>query len=113
MTLKGDTLVAQGGTVEAGELDASNTTVFVGNSASAGSLSVGELTAGSIYADATWKEDGSAAAVSLVAVKKAADNNTLVEADRSSIVSVGTNDVAAGTAAFAKTASRLAKTDGR
>ena len=103
LTLKGDTLVAQGGTVEAGELDASNTTVFVGNSASAGSLSVGELTAGSIYADATWKEDGSAAAVSLVAVKKAADNNTLVEADRSSIVSVGTNDVAAGTAAFAKT----------
>ena len=111
MTLKGDTLVAQGGTVEAGELDASNTTVFVGNSASAGSLSVGELTAGSIYADATWKEDGSAAAVSLVAVKKAADNNTLVEADRSSIVSVGTNDVAAGTAAFAKTGFTLAKTD--
>ena len=111
LTLKGDTLVAQGGTVEAGELDASNTTVFVGNSASAGSLSVGELTAGSIYADATWKEDGSAAAVSLVAVKKAADNNTLVEADRSSIVSVGTNDVAAGTAAFAKTGFTLAKTD--
>ena len=111
LTLKGDTLVAQGGTVEAGELDASNTTVFVGNSASAGSLSVGELTAGSIYADATWKEDGSAAAVSLVAVKKAADNNTLVEADRSSIVSVGTNDVAAGTTAFAKTGFTLAKTD--
>ena len=110
LTLKGDTLVAQGGTVEAGELDASNTTVFVGNSASAGSLSVGELTAGSIYADPTWKEDGSAAAVSLVAVKKAA-SGTSVEADRSSIVSVGTNDVAAGTAAFAKTGFTLAKTD--
>ena len=110
LTLKGDTLVAQGGTVEAGELDASNTTVFVGNSASAGSLSVGELTAGSIYADATWKEDGSAAAVSLVAVKKAA-SGTSVEADRSSIVSVGTNDVAAGTTAFAKTGFTLAKTD--
>ena len=111
LTLKGDTLVAQGGTVEAGKLDATGKTVFVGDSASAGSLSVGELTAGSIYADATWKEDGSAAAVSLVAVKKAADNNTLVEADRSSIVSVGTNDVAAGTAAFAKTGFTLAKTD--
>ena len=110
LTLKGDTLVAQGGTVEAGELDASNTTVFVGNSASAGSLSVGELTAGSIYADPTWKEDGSAAAVSLVAVKKAA-SGTSVEADRSSIVSVGTSDVAAGTAAFAKTGFTLAKTD--
>ena len=44
-------------------------------------------------------------------MKKAADNNTLVEADRSSIVSVGTNDVAAGTAAFAKTGFTLAKTD--
>ena len=111
LTLKGDTLVAQGGTVEAGELDASNTTVFVGNSASAGSLSVGELTAGSIYADPTWKEDGSAAAVSLVAVKKAAATGASVEADRSSIVSVGTNDVTAGTAAFAKTGFTLAKTD--
>ena len=109
LTLKGDTLVAQGGTVEAGKLDANGKTVFVGDSASAGSLSVGELTAGSIYADPTWKEDGSAAAVSLVAVKKAA-SGTSVEADRSSIVSVGTNDVAAGTAAFAKTGFTLAKT---
>ena len=103
LTLKGDTLVAQGGTVEAGKLDATGKTVFVGDSASAGSLSVGELTAGSIYADPTWKEDGSAAAVSLVAVKKAAATGASVEADRSSIVSVGTNDVTAGTAAFAKT----------
>ena len=110
LTLKGDTLVAQGGTVEAGKLDATGKTVFVGNSASAGSLSVGELAAGSIYADPTWKEDGSAAAVSLVAVKKAA-SGTSVEADRSSIVSVGTNDVAAGTTAFAKTGFTLAKTD--
>ena len=110
LTLKGDTLVAQGGTVEAGELNvASGKTVYVGDSASAGSLSVGELTAGSIYADPTWKEDGSAAAVSLVAVKKAA-SGTSVEADRSSIVSVGTSDVAAGTAAFAKTGFTLAKT---
>ena len=108
LTLKGDTLVAQGGTVEAATL--SGKTVYVGNSASAGSLSVGELAAGSIYADPTWKEDGSAAAVSLVAVKKAA-SGTSVEADRSSIVSVGTNDVAAGTAAFAKTGFTLAKTD--
>ena len=111
LMLAGDMLVNQGGTVEAGKLDANGKTVFVGDSASAGSLSVGELTAGSIYADPTWKEDGSAAAVSLVAVKKAADNNTLVEADRSSIVSVGTNDVAAGTTAFAKTGFTLAKTD--
>ena len=111
LTLKGDTLVAQGGTVEAGKLDATGKTVFVGNSASAGSLSVGELTAGSIYADPTWKEDGSAAAVSLVAVKKAAATGASVEADRSSIVSVGTNDVTAGTAAFAKTGFTLAKTD--
>ena len=110
LTLKGDTLVAQGGTVEAGELDASNTTVFVGNSASAGSLSVGELTGGSINAAPTWKEDGSAAAVSLVAVKKAVAD-TVVEAGRSSIVSVGTDDVTAGTAAFAKTGFTLAKTD--
>ena len=110
LTLAGDMLVAQGGTVEAGELNASGKTVFVGNSASAGSLSVGELTAGSIYADPTWKEDGSAAAVSLVAVKKAA-SGTSVEADRSSIVSVGTNNVTAGTAAFAKTGFTLAKTD--
>ena len=110
LTLAGDTLVAQGGTVEAGELNvASGKTVYVGDSASAGSLSVGELTAGSIYADPTWKEDGSAAAVSLVAVKKAA-SGTSVEADRSSIVSVGTSDVAAGTAAFAKTGFTLAKT---
>ena len=111
LTLKGDTLVAQGGTVEAGKLDATGKTVFVGDSASAGSLSVGELTAGSIYADPTWKEDGSAAAVSLVAVKKAAATGASVEADRSSIVSVGTNDVTAGTAAFAKTGFTLAKTD--
>ena len=110
LTLAGDMLVNQGGTVEAGKLDANGKTVFVGDSASAGSLSVGELTAGSIYADPTWKEDGSAAAVSLVAVKKAA-SNTSVEADRSSIVSVGTSDVAAGTAAFAKTGFTLAKTD--
>ncbi len=110
LTLKGDTLVAQGGTVEAGELDASNTTVFVGNSASAGSLSVGELTGGSINAAPTWKEDGSAAAISLVAVKKAVAD-TVVEAGRSAIVSVGTDDVAAGTAAFAKTGFTLAKTD--
>ena len=110
LTLKGDTLVAQGGTVEAGELDASNTTVFVGNSASAGSLSVGELTGGSINAAPTWKEDGSVAAVSLVAVKKAVAD-TVVEAGRSSIVSVGTDDVTAGTAAFAKTGFTLAKTD--
>ena len=113
LTLDGDMLVNQGGTVEAATL--SGQTVYVGDSASAGSLSVGELTAGSIYADATWKEDGSAAAVSLVAVKKvAADTNnthTLVEAGRSSIVSVGTNDVTAGTAAFAKTGFTLAKTD--
>ncbi|WP_279177115.1 autotransporter domain-containing protein [Sutterella wadsworthensis] len=110
LTLAGDTLVAQGGTVEAGELNvASGKTVYVGDSASAGSLSVGELAAGSIYADPTWKEDGSAAAVSLVAVKKAA-SGTSVEADRSSIVSVGTSDVAAGTAAFAKTGFTLAKT---
>ena len=109
LTLAGDMLVNQGGTVEAGKLDANGKTVFVGDSASAGSLSVGELTAGSIYADPTWKEDGSAAAVSLVAVKKAA-SNTSVEADRSSIVSVGTSDVAAGTAAFAKTGFTLAKT---
>lgn len=116
LTLAGDTLVAQGGTVEAGELNvASGKTVFVGGSASAGSLSVGELTAGTIYADATWKEDGSAAAVPLVAVKKAAadtnNTHTLVEADRSSIVSVGTDDVAAGMTAFAKTGFTLAKTD--
>ena len=111
LTLKGDTLVAQGGTVEAGKLNATGKTVFVGDSASAGSLSVGELTAGSIYADPTWKEDGSAAAVSLVAVKKAAATGASVEADRSSIVSVGTNDVTAGTAAFAKTGFTLAKTD--
>ncbi|WP_165659025.1 beta strand repeat-containing protein, partial [Sutterella wadsworthensis] len=111
LTLKGDTLVAQGGTVEAGKLDATGKTVFVGDSASAGSLSVGELTAGSIYADPTWKEDGSATAVSLVAVKKAAATGASVEADRSSIVSVGTNDVTAGTAAFAKTGFTLAKTD--
>ena len=111
LTLKGDTLVAQGGTVEAGKLDATGKTVFVGDSASAGSLSVGELTAGSIYAEPTWKEDGSAAAVSLVAVKKAAATGASVEADRSSIVSVGTNDVTAGTAAFAKTGFTLAKTD--
>ena len=110
LMLAGDMLVNQGGTVEAGKLDANGKTVFVGDSASAGSLSVGELTAGSIYADPTWKEDGSAAAVSLVAVKKAA-SGTSVEADRSSIVSVGTNDVAAGTAAFAKTGFTLAKTD--
>ena len=109
LTLAGDMLVNQGGTVEAGKLDANGKTVFVGDSASAGSLSVGELTAGSIYADPTWKEDGSAAAVSLVAVKKAA-SGTSVEADRSSIVSVGTSDVAAGTAAFAKTGFTLAKT---
>ena len=110
LMLAGDMLVNQGGTVEAGKLDANGKTVFVGDSASAGSLSVGELTAGSIYADPTWKEDGSAAAVSLVAVKKAA-SETSVEADRSSIVSVGTNDVAAGTTAFAKTGFTLAKTD--
>lgn len=110
LMLAGDMLVNQGGTVEAGKLDANGKTVFVGDSASAGSLSVGELTAGSIYADPTWKEDGSAAAVSLVAVKKAA-SGTSVEADRSSIVSVGTNDVAAGTTAFAKTGFTLAKTD--
>ena len=111
LTLKGDTLVAQGGTVEAGELNvASGKTVYVGDSASAGSLSVGELTAGDIYAAPTWKEDGSAAAVSLVAVKKAVAN-TLVTAGRSSIVSVGTDDVTAGTAAFAKTGFTLAKTD--
>ena len=107
LTLDGDMLVNQGGTVEAATL--SGQTVYVGDSASAGSLSVGELTAGSIYADPTWKEDGSAAAVSLVAVKKAA-SGTSVEADRSSIVSVGTSDVAAGTAAFAKTGFTLAKT---
>ena len=111
LTLAGDMLVNQGGTVEAGKLDATGKTVFVGDSASAGSLSVGELTAGSIYADPTWKEDGSAAAVSLVAVKKAAATGASVEADRSSIVSVGTNDVTAGTAAFAKTGFTLAKTD--
>ena len=110
LTLKGDTLVAQGGTVEAGKLDANGKTVFVGDSASAGSLSVGELTAGSIYVDPTWKEDSSAAAVSLVAVMKAVAD-TVVEAGRSSIVSVGTNDVTAGTAAFAKTGFTLAKTD--
>lgn len=108
LTLVGDMLVNQGGTVEAATL--SGQTVYVGDSASAGSLSVGELTAGNIYADPTWKEDGSAAAVSLVAVKKAA-SATSVEADRSSIVSVGTNDVTAGTAAFAKTGFTLAKTD--
>ena len=108
LTLKGDTLVAQGGTVEAATL--SGQTVYVGNSASAGSLSVGELAAGDIYAAPTWKEDGSAAAVSLVAVKKAVAD-TVVEAGRSSIVSVGTNDVTAGTAAFAKTGFTLAKTD--
>ena len=108
LTLAGDTLVAQGGTVEAATL--SGKTVYVGDSVSAGSLSVGELAAGSIYADPTWKEDGSAAAVSLVAVKKAA-SGTSVEADRSSIVSVGTNNVTAGTAAFAKTGFTLAKTD--
>lgn len=110
LTLKGDTLVAQGGTVEAGKLDATGKTVFVGDSASAGSLSVGELAAGDIYAAPTWKEDGSAAAVSLVAVKKAVAD-TVVEAGRSSIVSVGTDDVTAGTAAFAKTGFTLAKTD--
>ena len=109
LTLAGDMLVNQGGTVEAATL--SGQTVYVGDSASAGSLSVGELTAGSIYADPTWKEDGSAAAVSLVAVKKAAATGASVEADRSSIVSVGTNDVTAGTAAFAKTGFTLAKTD--
>ena len=109
LTLSGDMLVNQGGTVEAATL--SGQTVYVGDSASAGSLSVGELTAGSIYADPTWKEDGSAAAVSLVAVKKAAATGASVEADRSSIVSVGTNDVTAGTAAFAKTGFTLAKTD--
>lgn len=109
LTLAGDTLVAQGGTVEAATL--SGKTVYVGDSVSAGSLSVGELAAGSIYADPTWKEDGSAAAVSLVAVKKAAATGASVEADRSSIVSVGTNDVAAGTSAFAKTGFTLAKTD--
>lgn len=109
LTLEGDTLVAQGGTVEAATL--SGKTVYVGDSVSAGSLSVGELAAGSIYADPTWKEDGSAAAVSLVAVKKAAATGASVEADRSSIVSVGTNDVAAGTSAFAKTGFTLAKTD--
>ena len=108
LTLEGDMLVNQGGTVEAATL--SGQTVYVGNSASAGSLSVGELAAGDIYAAPTWKEDGSAAAVSLVAVKKAVDN-TLVTAGRSSIVSVGTDDVAAGTAAFAKTGFTIAKTD--
>ena len=109
LTLAGDMLVNQGGTVEAATL--SGQTVYVGNSASAGSLSVGELAAGDIYAAPTWKEDGSAAAVSLVAVKKAAATGASVEADRSSIVSVGTNDVTAGTAAFAKTGFTLAKTD--
>ncbi|WP_337425513.1 autotransporter domain-containing protein [Sutterella wadsworthensis] len=108
LTLAGDMLVNQGGTVEAATL--SGQTVYVGNSASAGSLSVGELAAGNIYAAPTWKEDGSAAAVSLVAVKKAVAD-TVVEAGRSSIVSVGTNDVTAGTAAFAKTGFTLAKTD--
>ena len=108
LTLAGDMLVNQGGTVEAATL--SGQTVYVGNSASAGSLSVGELAAGNIYAAPTWKEDGSAAAVSLVAVKKAVAD-TVVEAGRSSIVSVGTDDVTAGTAAFAKTGFTLAKTD--
>ena len=108
LTLAGDMLVNQGGTVEAATL--SGQTVYVGNSASAGSLSVGELAAGDIYAAPTWKEDGSAAAVSLVAVKKAVAD-TVVEAGRSSIVSVGTDDVTAGTAAFAKTGFTLAKTD--
>ena len=71
LTLAGDMLVNQGGTVE--KLSTlSGQTVDVGNSASAGSLSVGELAAGDIYAAPTWKEDGSAAAVSLVAVKKKA-----------------------------------------
>ena len=108
LTLAGDMLVNQGGTVEAATL--SGQTVYVGNSASAGSLSVGELAAGDIYAAPTWKEGGSAAAVSLVAVKKAVAD-TVVEAGRSSIVSVGTDDVTAGTAAFAKTGFTLAKTD--
>lgn len=115
LTLSGDMAVANGGVVVADTISAQDakktaTTIFVGDSVSAGSLSVGELAAGSIYADPTWKEDGSAAAVSLVAVKKAA-SNTSVEADRSSIVSVGTNNVTAGTAAFAKTGFTLAKTD--
>ena len=44
-------------------------------------------------------------------MKKAAATGASVEADRSSIVSVGTNDVTAGTAAFAKTGFTLAKTD--
>ena len=108
LTLEGDMLVKQGGIVEAATL--SGKTVYVGDSASAGSISVGELVAGDIYAAPTWKEDGSAAAVSLVAVKKAVAD-TVVEAGRSSIVSVGTDDVAAGMTAFAKTGFTLAKTD--
>ena len=84
----GDLLVT-GNAKVTGDLDVdTGKIVYVGNNASAGALSVGNLKTGVIFADPAWDVEG--AAHSSVAVKTAAEG-TLVEAGRNSIVALGTD----------------------
>ena len=87
LNTKGDLLVT-GNAKVTGDLEATGKIVYVGNNASAGALSVGNLKTGVIFADPAWDVEG--ATHSSVAVKTAAEG-TLVEAGRNSIVALGTD----------------------
>ena len=87
LNTKGDLLVT-GNAKVTGDLEATGKIVYVGNNASAGALSVGNLKTGVIFADPAWDVEG--AVHSSVAVKTAAEG-TLVEAGRNSIVALGTD----------------------
>ena len=107
LEVAGDFLVTGTATV-AGDLNvAANKTVYVGNNESAGTMIVGNLASGSVFADPAWDVEG--AVHSSLAVKTAAEGTT-VEAGRNSIVALGTESVAEGEALLKKSGFALADT---
>ena len=107
LEVAGDFLVTGTATV-AGDLNVgTDKTVYVGNNESAGTMIVGNLASGSVFADPAWDVEG--AVHSSLAVKTAAEGTT-VEAGRNSIVALGTDSVAEGEALLKKSGFALADT---
>ena len=105
LDVKGDFLVT-GTAAVTGDLTTVGT-VYVGNNEAAGTMIVGNLASGYVFADPAWDVEG--VVHSKLAVKTAGENTT-VEAGRNSVVSLGTTEVSEAEALLTKSGYVLADT---
>ena len=107
LTVNGDFLVTGSATVMGDLTVGAGKKVYVGNNEAAGTMIVGNLASGSVFADPAWDVEG--VTHSKLAVKTAGEDTT-VEAGRNSIVSLGTTDVSEAESLLSKSGYVLADT---